>query len=205
MLQAGLRNVAARRHAARQPDIAANARTAPDGDAPEDGGAGIDDDFIFKDRVARRALFQRAAFILREALGAQCHGLVKPDMLADDGGFADDDARPMIDEEALADLRPRMNVNASRRVGDFREDAGDQRHAQHIQRVGQPVMDHRQNPRVAEQDLVDTARRRVALVGGQDVGIEQAAQRRQLAGEGLDDLGRMRLDALLLLDRKSVV
>ena len=61
-------------------------------DAPEDGRTGIDDHFIFKNRMPRRPLLQRPAFVLRKALGTQRDGLIEPDALADGRGFADESA-----------------------------------------------------------------------------------------------------------------
>ena len=55
-------------------------------------------------------------------------------------------------------------------------------------------MDHRENPRIAQQHFVDAARRRVAVVGREDVGVEQPAQLRQGHGEVLDQLHGLGLD-----------
>ena len=62
----------------------------------------------------------------------------------------------------------------SRLCASLGHDARQQRQAQRVQLVRQAVVDHRQHARIAEQHLVDAARRRVALVGGQHVGVEQA-------------------------------
>jgi hypothetical protein len=57
----------------------------------------------------------------------------------------------------------------------FGDDARQQRQAELVQAVRQPVVDHRQHAGIAQQHFVDAARGRVALVGGQHVAVEQAA------------------------------
>src|SRR5271155_3012038 len=77
-----LANAAVRRHIARDPDISADSRTVANGNSPQDCRAGIDDDIVFDDRMARIALDQRAVVTDRKPLGAQCHRLVQPHALA---------------------------------------------------------------------------------------------------------------------------
>src|SRR5690606_14780933 len=162
--QAGLRDVAARGHAARQPHVAADGRALTDGDAPQDGGPGVNHHVVLDDRVARQAFFQLAVFARRETLGAQGHHLVEPYAVADDGGFADDHARAMVDEEALADGGARVDVDARVRVRDLGHDARKHGHAQPVQYAGQAVMDHRAYAGIAQQHFVYAVRRRVALI-----------------------------------------
>src|SRR5450830_1326140 len=88
LLQVGLGQVAARRHAAGQPDIAADGGAATDGNAPEDGRPGIDHHVVLDNRVTRMALLQLAVLVRRETLGTQGHRLVDPYPFADDRGFA---------------------------------------------------------------------------------------------------------------------
>ncbi|MNH16648.1 hypothetical protein D3C79_762960 [compost metagenome] len=61
--------------------------------------------------------------------------------------------------------------------------------------VRQAVVDDRQDAWVAQQHFIDTARRRVAVVGGQHIGVEQHAQARQGGGEALHQAQRMGIDA----------
>ena len=49
-------------------------------------------------------------------------------MIADDGGLADDDACGVVDEEVLADLRARVDVDTSELVGMLAHDTRDKRH-----------------------------------------------------------------------------
>ncbi|MNJ27087.1 hypothetical protein D3C77_215830 [compost metagenome] len=66
--------------------------------------------------------------------------------------------------------------------------------------MGQTVMDHRQDSRVAQQHFIDAACCRVAMEGRQHVSVEHTAQLRQRGSEVLDqtqcrgvDVGRIAL------------
>ncbi|MNH19249.1 hypothetical protein D3C79_789760 [compost metagenome] len=90
-----------------------------------------------------------------------------------------------------------MDIDAGDRVGQLRTDPRQQRQAGPVQMVGQAVVDDGENTRVAQQHLIDAARRRVTVESGQHIGIEDAAQTRQGRGKVLDqaqglgiDLGR---------------
>src|SRR6202453_2597860 len=88
-LSLGLRYAAPRRHAFREPDIAADRRSAPDRDAAEDRGAGIDDHVVLDDRMARIALAHFAVAADLEALGSQRDRLINAHVAADHRRFAD--------------------------------------------------------------------------------------------------------------------
>jgi hypothetical protein len=114
----------------RQPDVAADRRAAADGDAAEDGRPGVDHHVVLDDRMAWRALLQGSVGIDAEAFGAEGDRLVEAHPIADDRGFADDHAGTVIDEEAVADACARVDVDAGGGVGEFGDDARQQRHAQ---------------------------------------------------------------------------
>src|SRR5450830_264040 len=76
LLQVGLGQVATRRHATGQPDIAADGGAAADGDPSEDGRPGIDHHVVLDNRVTRMALLQLPVLVRREALGTEGHRLV---------------------------------------------------------------------------------------------------------------------------------
>ena len=137
----GLDDCAEGRHAARQPNVAANRGSATDGDATEYGRAGIDDHIIFDDRMARLTFDKRTLLIDREAFRAERHRLIDPNALADDYGLSNHDAGAMIDEEAAADLSARMNVDAGLRVREFCDDASHDWRAQRMQHVRDAVVD----------------------------------------------------------------
>ncbi len=113
---------------------------AADRDAAEDRRAGVDHDVVFDDRMARLAFDERARFIDREPLRAKRDRLIDPHAFADDGRLADDDAGAVIDEEAAADLRARMNVDAGLRMRELRDDARNDGRTEQMQRVRDAVM-----------------------------------------------------------------
>ena len=116
--------------------------------------------------------------------------LIEAHPFAHDRGLTDDHAGAVVDEEAAPDRRAGMNVDAGARIGEFGDDARDDRRAEAIERVGDPVMQDRGGAGIADQHLVDAARRRVADQRGGEIGVEQAADVRQFLGEQRGDLGR---------------
>ena len=102
----GLRDIAAWWDALGQPDIAADHRAASDRNAAENRGAGIDHYVVLDDRVTRIAFDERTVFVHLKSFGPQRHTVVKTHVFADHGRFSDDDAGPVIDEEAPFDLAP---------------------------------------------------------------------------------------------------
>mmetsp|Transcript_81526 Transcript_81526/g.226737 ORF Transcript_81526/g.226737 Transcript_81526/m.226737 type:complete len:357 (-) Transcript_81526:246-1316(-) len=125
----------------------------------------------------------------REALRTEGDVLVEPHPAAEDGGLADHDAGAVVDETAFADLRAGVDVDAGVGMREFSDHAGDQRHTEPVELMRQPVADQRMQPGVAEQHLVDAARRGVALEGGGHVAVQQLAHRGQPARKGADQGG----------------
>ena len=60
------------------------------------------------------------------ARAAESHALIQGHVIADDRGLADDDAHPVIDEQAAANLRAGMNFDAGQKSRDLREPAREQ-------------------------------------------------------------------------------
>ncbi len=89
----------------------------------------------------------------------------------------------MVDEEALADLRARVDIDPRRRVGRFGDDPGQHRHAQAMQAMGQSVADDRRDAGIAADHFVSAARRGISLVGRADIAFEQGADAGQIMGE----------------------
>ncbi len=88
---------------------------------PQNGRARIDDDIVLDDRMARIALDGLALVIGREVPGSKRYRLIDSDAIADDGSFADHHAGAMVDEDAGAKTRARVNVDsrcAMRQLGD---------------------------------------------------------------------------------------
>ena len=74
-----------------------------------------------------------------EALRPERHRLIEAHVAADDRRLADHDARSVVDEEAFADLRARMDVDAGRGMRDFRDDPREHRRAETIEHVRQTM------------------------------------------------------------------
>ena len=89
--------------------VCADPRASSDGDGPKNFRAGADDDAIFQ---------RRMALARRPGRAAQRHAVIQRDIVADLGGLADHDAGAMIDEEALADLRRRMDVDIGQKTAE---------------------------------------------------------------------------------------
>ena len=154
------------------PDVAADDAVVPDGDASEDGGVGIDGDVVFDNRVARHVQYV-AILVVLKALGAECHALIEGDVVADDAGLADDDARAVVDGEVLADGGSGMDVDASLRVCQFGDDAWDDGHLQLMQLMGDAVVRHGVHDGIAEDDFAVVRGGGVVVEHGLGVGIEQ--------------------------------
>src|SRR5262249_21919802 len=144
----------ARGDAVGEPDVAADAGAPADGDAAEDGGAGVDDDIVLDDGVAGVALDGPAVVVGGEALGPQGDALVEAHPLADDAGLPDDDAGAVVDEEARADLRARVDVDAGRAVGELGDHARDQGDVERVELVRDAVVGDGGQARIAEDRLV---------------------------------------------------
>ncbi len=78
---------------------------------------------------------------------------------------------------------PGMDVDAGLRVRLLGHDARQQRQAEAIELVREPVVDHREDAGVAQEHLVDAACRRIALVGGEHIAVEQPADAPARGGE----------------------
>lgn len=63
-------DIASRWHAAGEPDIAANRRTATNRDSAKDRGAGVDYDIVLNNGVSRSAFDQGSLLVHSEPLGA---------------------------------------------------------------------------------------------------------------------------------------
>jgi len=139
--------------------------------------------------MARIILAQGPVTVGFEAFRAERDRLVEPDISTDDRSLADDDARPVIDEEAFADLGAGMNVDPGFRMGVFGDDARNHRDTKPIEPVREPVPDDRRNARKAEDDLVDAPRGRVSIESRSYVSIEQRPHAWKDGSEFLHDLG----------------
>lgn len=170
---------AAGRNRAGQEDAAADGRGLADGDIAEDSGVGVNDDFILQRGVAFVLAVDLALVIVRKAQGAERHTLVELAAFADNGGFTDNNTGAVVDEEAGADGRSGMNVDAGAAVGVFGHDARHERDLKVPKDVGHAMGGDGNSGRIAEDNLIGVGGGRVALVTRQDIRRQQRPQSRQ--------------------------
>src|ERR671938_861804 len=94
-----------------EPNVAAEDASAPDDRlAPQNGCARVNHYVVFNRRMSLCVSDQAPRRIFVERESAERHALIELDVVADNGCAADDDARPVIYEEARADLCAWMNI-----------------------------------------------------------------------------------------------
>src|SRR5690606_36817897 len=109
------------------------------------------------------------------ALGAQHDVLIEAHPFPDYGGFADYDARAVIDEETRPDLCGGVDVDAGGRVGDVRYEPREEGRPELVYRMCHPVMGDGFDARIGQQDFRDARSGGVALVGGVQVAYQHGA------------------------------
>ena len=87
------------------------------------------------------------------------------------------------------DFRSGVDVDSRGRVGHFGDQTRQDRYAEPMQRMGQPVVGHGRQRRVAQDYLLETRRGGIAVENGLDVGAEPAAQFGQLLQQQPGGLG----------------
>ena len=112
---------------------------------------------------------------------------MKPHAPAYDRRFSDDDVGAVVDEKALADLGARVDIDSSRRMGDFGNHARQQRSAQSVQHMRHPMVDDGGDAGIANQDFVGAFCGGIADISGANVGFEHLPDSRQLLDKALDD------------------
>jgi len=117
-----------------------------DDDVAEDLCAGADHNVIAEGGVAFPLFFAGAA---------ESDSLVEEDIVADFGGFADDDAHAVIDEEAAANARAGVDFDAGEEAADLGEDAGEEGYSPAIELMGKAVNEDCVEAGVAQEDLED--------------------------------------------------
>ena len=95
----------------------------------------------------------------------------------------------MVDDEAPADGGARVDVHAGALVGELGEQAGQQRHAQRVQRVRHAEDGDGVEARVGEDDFIHAARGGVGLVDGLRVLLQPRVDVRQLLHEAPRERG----------------
>ena len=148
------------RHVGQHHRAGADAGVFADGDVAEDVGVVADEDAVADGGVALAVALAGAA--QRDAL---VHGHVA----AHDGGFADHHAGGVIDEQAPAEQRAGMDVDAGEEAAHLRENARRQAQVVAPEPVRNAMNPHRPKARIAEQHFEPRARSRIALHHGADV------------------------------------
>jgi hypothetical protein len=95
----------------------ADAGVFADGDVAEYVGGVADEDVVAQGGMTLATDLARAA---------EGDALIDRDVVADDGGFADDDAHAVVNEEAAADDGAGMDLDASPETDDLGHEAGDE-------------------------------------------------------------------------------
>ncbi len=132
----------------------ADARVFADGDVAEDVGGVADEDVVAESGMALAADL---------AGSAESDALVERYVVADDGGFADDNAHAVIDEEAAADDGAGMDLDAGPEADDLGHEAGEEFEVPAPEPVVDAVNPDRLQARVAEQHHEPRGRGGVAL------------------------------------------
>jgi len=97
---------------------------------------------------------------------AQGDALVEEDVVAEFGGFADDDAHAVVDEEAAADGGAGVDFDASEHAGELADRAGQGSPACAVQSMGEAMQKDCVEARITQHDLEYAARGRVAAEDG---------------------------------------
>jgi hypothetical protein len=100
---------------------------------------------------------------------AQGNALIEGDVVADLGGFADDDAHAVVDEEAPADPGPRVDLDAGHPAAEIGHQARQPLPAGRPQAVGQPMQPDGVQARITGEDLECVASRRITVEYALDI------------------------------------
>src|SRR5215469_15911400 len=155
-------------NAAQHDRARAHPAVVADGDVAQDFGARTHD-YIVPDRRVTLALFLAGA--------AECYALVERNVIADDGGFADDDGGAVVDEKAMTDLCAGVNLDQGKPARHLRGKSGEEAEAL----VPEPVIDAVEpqgvQAGIAEQHFEVGSSGRIPLENGADVvanGLEES-------------------------------
>src|SRR6202140_4497788 len=134
------------------------------------------------------ALLDFAFVVLLETTRAQRDAVVQLHVRTDPAGFANHHAGPVIDKKMTADLRPRMNVDSCPAMSPFRHDSRNEGQPILVKDVGQSLDRDRFDTGITNNDLVITRARRVSLISGFDVALQNLPDRLEFSDQVQDDL-----------------
>lgn len=176
-------NYAIRGDAIHEEDVGADdGAFANDGFAAQHGGVGVDDDVVANGGVALDVFDGKSGEAEGEGAGAERDTLVQFDVVADFGGFPDDDAGGVVNEEGATNAGAGVNVGAGFGMGPLAHDAGDDGYIEKIEFVGEAVAGNGHQAGIGEQDLGEGEGGGVAIVGGLHVGDQELAH----GGQGVE-------------------
>jgi hypothetical protein len=117
-----------------------------------------------------------AADAVRGVGAAQRHALIDGYIVSDLGGFADDDAKAMIDEQVAADRGAGMDVDAGQPARQMIDEAREEEQVRLEQPVGNAVHADGEQPRI-EQNFPARTRRGIARLDRVQIGDEPVKHR----------------------------
>ena len=124
--------------------VGGNLDVAADVDGAEHLGTCTNHDVVTQCGVALALVFAGAA---------QRHALIQQAVVADDGGFADDHAHAVVDEQTFSDLCAGVDLDACLVSGTLGDDACDGEPFVLVEPVGTAVAAHRFQTGVRQQNL----------------------------------------------------
>ena len=142
---------------------------ADDGISAKDCCTGVYDNVITDRGVAFSAISPPAPSVCVNAFCTEGDPLIHSDTIADGGGFANDNARAVVDKKALPDFGTRMYIDAGFTVCMLGHQAGQKRHAKQIKDVCDAIDGGGEKAGVTEQNLGFGGRSRVAVECGDKV------------------------------------
>ena len=137
------------RHLAQDDRIGRNARVVANLERAEHLRARADHDVVAERRVPLADVLARAA---------ERHALIEQAVVADLGGLAYDDAGAVVDDEAAADVRAGVDLDARPHLRPLRDRARQKAASMPVQPVRDAVIDRRVQTVVEQQNFQRTAR-----------------------------------------------
>ena len=95
---------------------------------------------------------------------AQGNSLVDGAVIAHNGGLSNDNAAAVVDQNAVSELRARMDLDQGEKARDLSDQACDKEHVMFIKPVCKPVPDQGMNTLVQQKYLQCASCSRIALL-----------------------------------------
>ena len=146
--------------------------------AADDGCARVDGDVVLDGWVAFLPLERLST---GQRTRDEADALIHLHMMADGAGLPDDRAGAVVHEEMRADLCARVQVHPAAAVRPLGHDARNEHDALPIQLMRHPLHGDGLDEGISDDDLLLAQGRRVTIVGGLGIGLEDVAQPREAA------------------------